>query len=383
MTAFTADDKRFMKKALEMAERGRGRTVPNPMVGAVIVKDGVILSKGYHHKAGKDHAEIDAIKNSPAPVRGSTIYVTLEPCTVSGKTPPCADELIRRGFSRVVIAAVDPNPEVMGAGIRKLEAAGIEVDQGLYEDKAKKQNEVFFKNMITGMPFVCAKIASSIDGKLAAPTSDSKWITGTISRKKVQDLRWEYGCILTGINTVLADDPALFPRQKLDGDLKENIDSFLERDGSGRFARVILDKKLRIPRDSSIARTADRIRTIIFTGSTRKKTSFDDHINLEYKSSGSWKLREILKLLYDKYDINSVMVESGPTMLTSFLNEGLIDKFLFFIAPRIIGGRDAYTMFNDTGVKMIKDSIGISFDSFGSSGDDILITAYPSREKGI
>jgi diaminohydroxyphosphoribosylaminopyrimidine deaminase/5-amino-6-(5-phosphoribosylamino)uracil reductase len=383
VAVFTASDKRFMKKALELAEKGRGHTMPNPMVGAVIVMDGIILSEGYHRKAGEDHAEIDAIKNSPEPVKGSTIYVTLEPCTVSGRTPPCTDELIRRGFSKVVIGAVDPNPKVMGAGIKKLEAAGIEVAQGLYEDEAKKQNEVFFKNMETGMPFVCAKIASSIDGKLAAPTSDSKWITGGLSRKKVQDLRWEYGCVLTGINTVLADDPTLFPKKKLSGSLKENIDSFLGQEESKRFTRVILDSKLRIPPDSSIVKTSDRIRTIIIADSTRKKTSLNDHMVVEYKGSGSWKLREILKHLYNKYGIASVMLEAGPTILTSFLNEGLIDKFMFFVAPRIIGGQDIYNMFKDTGVKKIKDSIGIIFDSFESSGDDILITAYPSKEKGL
>jgi diaminohydroxyphosphoribosylaminopyrimidine deaminase/5-amino-6-(5-phosphoribosylamino)uracil reductase len=382
VTAFTANDKRFMKKALELAERGRGLTMPNPMVGAVITKDGTILSEGYHHKAGEDHAEINAIKNSQAQVKGSTIYITLEPCTVSGRTPPCADELIKKGFKRVVIAAVDPNPQVMGAGVKKLEAAGIKVDQGLYEDKTRKQNEVFFKNMETGMPFVCAKIASSIDGKLAAPTSDSKWITGPISREKVQELRWEYGCVLTGINTVLADDPTLFPKQKLDGSLKENISSFLCRDRSQWFTRVILDSKLRILPDSSIVKTADRIRTVIFACSTGKKTRLGDNINIEYKSSGTWKLKEILKILYDKYGITSIMLEAGPAVLTSFLNEGLIDKFIFFIAPRIIGGQDIYTMFKDTGVKKIKDSIKINFDSFESSGEDMLITAYPPKEKG-
>jgi diaminohydroxyphosphoribosylaminopyrimidine deaminase/5-amino-6-(5-phosphoribosylamino)uracil reductase len=189
--------------------------------------------------------------------------------------------------------------------------------------------------------------------------------------------------VLTGINTVLADDPTLFPKQRLDGSLKENIDSFLDQEGSGRFTRVILDNKLRIPLDSSIVQTADMIKTFIFTGNSIEKPGLNDHINIHYCSSGAWKPREVMKLLYDKYDITSVMLEAGPTILTSFLNKGLIDKFMFFVAPRIIGGQDIYTMFKDTGVKKIKDSIGISFDSFESSGDDILITAYPSKEKGL
>ena len=373
-------DKYFIETAKLISKRG---TCPRLKVGAVIVKDGSIISMGYHHKAGKDHAEIDAIKNSPFPVRDSTLYVTLEPCTVYGRTPPCVDEIIKMGFRKVVVGAADPNPEVNGEGLRKLEDAGVEVISGLYKEEVQKQNEVFFRNMTAGMPFVCAKIASSIDGRLATPTSDSRWITGASSRKKVQGLRWEYGCVLTGINTVLADDPALFPRRKLGGNIGENMDAFLASQESRGYTRVILDSKLRIPPGSVLSRTSDRIRTVVFTGSTGKKTSHNRNLYIEQSSSGKWKPEDILKLLYDKYSITSVMLEAGPRVLTSFLTAGLIDKFMVFIAPRIIGGDSSYTMFKNTGVENIKDSIGLRFDSFESSGNDILITAYPLKKKGL
>lgn len=382
MATFTDIDKRFMKKAIELAEKGRGYTAPNPMVGAVITRNGKVISEGYHKKAGKDHAEIDAIKNSPGPVKGATMYVSLEPCTVSGRTPPCAGELIKNGFKKVVIGAVDPNPEVMGRGIKTLKEAGIEVACGLYEKEVQKQNEVFFKNMKEDLPFVCAKIASSIDGKLAASSSDSKWITGPDSRKKVQELRKEYGCVLTGINTVLADDPTLFPKAVLEDDEEKNISSFLEQEESSRFTRVILDTDLRIPPGSAVAKTADRIRTIIFSGSSGNKMIEDNKsLIIESSNSGKWQPGDILKVLYERHSITSVMLETGPSVLTSFLNEGFIDKFMIFFAPRIIGSESKYDMFGNTGIKKIKDSIRLRFDLLEVSGDDIFITAYPAGGK--
>jgi diaminohydroxyphosphoribosylaminopyrimidine deaminase/5-amino-6-(5-phosphoribosylamino)uracil reductase len=282
-----------------------------------------------------------------------------------------------------VIGAIDPNPKVKGSGIKKLRAAGIEVLQGLYEKKVQTQNEVFFKNMKDEMPFVCAKIAASLDGKLASSTSDSRWITGRSSRKTVQDLRREYGCVLTGINTVLADDPTLFPKEDPDGPMEKNLDSFLAKEGSSKFTRAILDTQIRIPPDSAVSRTAHRIRTIVFSGTGDKKVArASKYLNIEYSDSGVWDPGDILKILYDKYEITSVMLEAGPTVLTSFLNAGLIDKFKVFIAPRIIGGESSYDMFKDTGVKRIKDSLKIKFDSFTASGDDILVTAYSLKERG-
>jgi len=385
MIEFTDRDRELMKKAISLAEKGRGCVSPNPMVGAVVVKDNRIISEGYHKKAGEDHAEIDAIKNSPIDINGSDMYVSLEPCTVTGKTPPCTDELIKRGFRKVVVGAVDPNPKVKGSGIKKLREAGIKVSFGLFEKEIKRQNEVFFKYMQKKIPFVCAKIASSIDGKLATANSDSKWITCLSSRNIVQDLRREYGCILTGINTVLADDPTLFPKKDPEAPQDINLQYF-EEYGNKRFTRVILDSHLRIPVDSEIIRTADRIRTIIFacTQSTnrdtlieKKKLLINNSVSIEYNNSHIWPPEKVLKVLYEKYDINSVILEAGPTILTSFLKAMLIDKFKIFMAPKIIGGDSSFDMFKEIGVSNIKDSIKLEFDSFKRSGDDILISAYP------
>lgn len=385
MTVFTEKDRIFMRQAIGLAGKGRGRTGPNPMVGAVIVRDGKVVSTGYHRKAGADHAEIDAIKNSPVPVKDSTIYVSLEPCSIQGRTPPCTDTLIQNGFKKVIIGSVDPNPEVNGNGIRKLKVAGIEVLSGLFQEEIAVQNEIFFKNMKSRLPFVCAKIASSIDGKLAARTSDSKWITSIQSRKMVQKMRMEYGCILTGINTVLADDPTLFPKTDPGGTIEDNLKSYLAGKHSDYF-RIILDTDLRIPIDSNILKTSSDISTIIFTsdrcteknGTSRKvKKLQDSEISVEFLSGARPDPLKVLKILYDKYGIISVMLEAGPEVLTSFLKELLIDKFIIFMAPKIIGGDSPYNMFSKLENDHIGDSTDLEFSSFKKVGSDLVVTAYP------
>ncbi len=385
MTVFTEKDRIFMRQAIVLAGKGRGRTGPNPMVGAVIVRDGKVVSTGYHRKAGTDHAEIDAIKNSPVPVNGSDIYVSLEPCSIQGRTPPCTDALIQNGFKKVIIGAVDPNPEVNGNGIRKLKVAGIEVLSGLFQEEIAVQNEIFFKNMKSKLPFVCAKIASSIDGKLAARTSDSKWITSIQSREMVQEMRIGYGCVLTGINTVLADDPTLFPKTDPGGTIEDNLKSYLAGKHSDYF-RIILDTDLRIPLDSNILKTSSDISTIIFTSDrcTEKKDTSkkvkklqDSEISVEFLSGARPDPLKVLKILYDKYGIISVMLEAGPEVLTSFLKELLIDKFIIFMAPKIIGGDSPYNMFSKLENDHIGDSTDLEFSSFKKVGSDLVVTAYP------
>jgi len=385
MTVFTEQDKIFMQQAIVLAENGRGRTSPNPMVGAVIVRDGKVISTGYHRKAGTDHAEVDAIKNSSIPVKGSDIYVSLEPCSIQGRTPPCTDALIQNGFKRVIIGAVDPNPAVDGNGIRKLKDAGIEVLSGLFSEEIAVQNEVFFKNMKSKLPFICAKIASSIDGKLATKTSDSKWITSIQSRKVVQEMRIEYGCVLTGINTIMADDPTLFPKTDPGGTIKDNLRSFLAGEHMD-YARIILDADLGIPLDSNIVKTAGDISTIIFTSDkpmgktgTNKKVEKlkGSKVSLEFLPGIRPDSGEVLRILYDKYGIVSVMLEAGPAILTSFLKGQLIDKFTIFMAPKIIGGDSPYNMFSKLENNLISDSTDLEFSSFKKLGSDLMITAYP------
>ena len=387
MAAFTEQDKIFMRQAISLAEKGRGRTSPNPMVGAVIVKDGKVVSTGYHRKAGTDHAEIDAIKNSPIPVEGADIYVSLEPCSVHGKTPPCTDALIQNRFKKVIIGAVDPNPKIYGNGIRKLKDAGIEVLSGLFSEEITVQNEVFFKNMNSRLPFVCAKIASSIDGKLATRTSDSKWITSAVSREMVQKMRMEYSCVLTGINTVMADDPTLFPKTDPGGTIKDNLNSFLAGEHTDYF-RIILDTDLRILLDSNIIKTAGDVNTIIFTsGRNKEKTDTSkkvkklkgSKISLEFLSSIRPEPEEVLKILFNKYGIVSVMLEAGPAILTSFLTEKLIDKFIIFLAPKIIGGDSPYNMFSKLENDYIGDSMDLEFSTYKKIGSDLMVTAYPKN----
>jgi diaminohydroxyphosphoribosylaminopyrimidine deaminase/5-amino-6-(5-phosphoribosylamino)uracil reductase len=384
---FTEEDKKYMELAIKLAENGRGRTNPNPMVGTVITKNGRIISSGYHKQAGLPHAEIEAINNSSGPLENSTMYVTLEPCTFHGKTPPCVNEIVKYKFKEIIIGCIDPNPKVNGRGIRLIKKAGIKTRIGLLKEKIKLQNEVFFKHIKTEMPFVCCKIASSIDGKTAARTSDSRWITSEKSRMQVQHLRDEYGCTLTGINTVLADDPYLFPRKTLEDSLSLKKDH-----NSQKFYRVVLDSSLRINLDSNIMKTSDTAKTIIFTTKKQLKTAHDKITKL-YKNKidvlgvdreagkiSGLDILKVLRILYKKYYITSLLLECGPTLVTSFLKRDLIDKFIFYIAPKIIGGDSNYNMFRGLGIDRVTDCINLKCENIRRNGGDIVITAYPLKE---
>ncbi len=366
-----------MRLALRLARKGRGHTRPNPMVGAVIVKDGHIVSTGYHKKAGLGHAEIEAIKAAGRSLDGARMYVTLEPCNIYGRTPPCADQLIKHRFSEIFIGSRDPNPAVWGKGIEKLKKAKIKVKEGLLEQEVYRLNEEFFKNMRTGLPFVTSKIAASLDGKVAAATGDSRWITCPHSRKLVHRLRKEAGCILTGMGTVAADNPYLFPRQKLDSREPEK--------GSVKsFWRVIFDYRLALGLDSNIARTLGKVCTIIFTGSANKRKIETLKIrgaHIEHIASSGRKIniKEALTILYKNYGITSLLLEAGPGLNTSFLNEGAIDKLLIFFAPIILGST-GLSMFSDMGIETISQSRLLDFDNIKRSGRDFLLTAYPGKD---
>ena len=380
---FTKEDRKYMEIAIKLAERGKGGTNPNPMVGAIIVKDGKIISSGYHRQAGLNHAEIEAINNASQSLESSTMYTTLEPCTSQGKTPPCVNEIVKHKLKEIIIGCIDPNPKVNGRGIEFLKKAEIKVKSGLLKNKIEQQNEVFFKQIKTGIPFICCKIASSIDGKLAAKSSDSRWITSERSRMQVQDLRKEYGCILTGINTVLNDNPYLFPRK--------NIKYSYKNYGSQKFYRVILDSNLRINLDSNIVKTSNLVKTIVFiedknkskfTGKIKKlkENNIDVlPVNKDIVEPAGLDILKILKILYKKYEITSILLECGPALITSFLKRNLIDKFIFYFAPKIIGGDSDYNMFTDLGINKIKDSINLRFENIKRIGSDIVITAYPLK----
>ncbi|MCG9479166.1 MAG: bifunctional diaminohydroxyphosphoribosylaminopyrimidine deaminase/5-amino-6-(5-phosphoribosylamino)uracil reductase RibD [Actinomycetia bacterium] len=374
---FTDEDKKFMNMALKLAEKGRGKTRPNPMVGTVIVKEGKRAATGYHQKAGGPHAEIEAISSAKMSLRGARMYVTLEPCTIYGRTPPCADEIIKQGFSEVIVASLDPNPKVYGQGIKKLKAAGIKVRSGLFKDRAAVQNEEFFKNMRTGMPLVTLKAAVSLDGKLAASSGDSKWITSQPSRLMVQRLRKETGCVLTGIGTVEADNPFLFPRESLDSPVaaKHMVKN---------FSRVVLDPDLRIRPESNLAQTAQQVETIIVTASGDKEKADclrRQGLTITMMEPGSkrFNLKDVLGTLYSKHGITSILIEAGPGIGTAFLKEGQIDKFFVFVAP-IILGQNRYSMFSDLGLEKVCQSYKLEFKRIKKIGEDLLITAYPRKK---
>jgi len=393
-----------MNKALALAEKGRGTTRPNPMVGAVIVKNDKIIAQGYHRMAGGPHAEINAINSIKSIPEGSIMYVTLEPCSFYGKTPPCTEAIIKNSISEVTAACVDPNPKVSGRGLEILKNAGVKVRVGLLKEKAEKQNEVFFKSIKRKTPFVCLKTASSLDGKTALKNGLSKWLTGPDSRQTVSSLRFEYGCVMTGINTVLRDDPFLYPHKRGAEDLLDVKNSIIYKKVKTtalkentheapyrffQFKRVILDSFLRIDENCNIVNTSENIKTIIFTSRNTLESQKEKIFKLKEKgieligvpfkdgNEGKLDLSEILKILYNYFDITSVLLESGPSLTASFLIDGLIDKFLIFYSPKIIGSDSGFGIFGDLSILRMDKIKNLRFEKITGSGSDILLEAYP------
>lgn len=359
-------DQKYMQRALELASKGLGKTSPNPVVGAVIVKDDEIVGEGYHQKAGSNHAEINALNIAKEKAKGAKMYVTLEPCSHYGKTPPCADAIINAGMKEVIVATLDPNPQVKGLGIKKLQEAGIITRVGIMEKEALRQNEVFFKYITTKMPFVCMKYAMTLDGKIATYTGDSKWISNENSRHYVHNLRNNYDAILVGIGTVLADNPRLNTRLDLP-DKKDPI-------------RVIIDGNLEIPTNSNIIHSCPEQRTIIFTNENydREKADILRKAGAEIVGINSnpdnLDLRIILKEL-GEIGITSILVEGGAKINASFIENKLADKILCFIAPKIVGGV-APSPITGQGVKLMQDAHELGQVEIKLIDNDILITTY-------
>lgn len=359
---------RFMARALELAALGHGRTSPNPLVGAVVVRDGAIIGEGYHMKAGTPHAEIHALKAAGESARGSTLYVTLEPCCHYGRTPPCTEAIIKAGVKRVIVATYDPNPLVSGKGIRSLQEAGIEVQVGILEDEAQRLNEVFFKYIRTGRPFVILKAAMSIDGKIATRTGDSRWITGKEARLNVQRLRVASDAIMVGIGTVLADNPLLTVR--LPGESKKPL-------------RVIMDSSLRLPENSRLVQTARDAPVIVAAvpGKYRK----EKRMLLEDKgvevfdvpgADGMVNIEGVLEEL-GRREVTALLLEGGGTLNASALQAGMVDKFVFFLAPLIVGGRDAPGAFGGIGCETLDGALRLADLRIEKVGADLMVTGYP------
>lgn len=359
-------DTDYMQLALDLAASAKGNTNPNPVVGAVLVKNGVIVGTGLHRKAGEPHAEVHAFNMAGHHAEGATLYVTLEPCSHYGKTPPCANLVKESKVSRVVVATMDPNPSVAGRGIQIIRDAGIEVEVGLLEKEARKLNERFIHNMLTNRPFVTSKFAMTLDGKIATHTGHSKWITSDEARLKVHELRNEVDGILVGIGTVLADNPALTTR--------------LPNQQGKNPTRIILDSELKIPltaqvTDTSVAPTivvcgknADpaKITQLKVKGIQIVQVSNQDGLNLEVM------LDELYKL-----GITDLLVEGGAEINASFLKAKLINKFLVYIAPKLIGGRNSKSPITGPDVDTMDEALDLEFEKIEQIGVDLLVTAYP------
>lgn len=361
------EDAAYMQRALLLAENGSGSTSPNPLVGAIIVKEGRIIGEGWHQRAGEPHAEVNAINNATESVEGSTIYVNLEPCSHYGRTPPCASLLAKRKFKRVVIAMEDPNPLVAGKGIKLLRDSGIQVDIGLHRLEALKLNDIFIKYITRKSPFVLLKAAMTLDGKTATRTGDSKWISGEESRSYVHRLRNRYTAILVGVNTVMKDDPELTTR--LEGIQGRNP------------LRIIIDSRGSIPVNARVLKETDNKRTIVGTTEAmpecRKKLLEAQGVEVitAGKSNGRVDLIQLLKELGNR-GIDSVLVEGGGTVAASFLEAGLVDKVAFFIAPVIIGGKTASTPVMGEGAERIRDGVKLKYKDIKTFGDDVLVEGY-------
>lgn len=354
-------DEFFMKRALSLARRGEKWVSPNPMVGAVIVKNQRIIAEGYHRFFGGAHAEIDAINNSSEEIKGSTMYVTLEPCVHYGKTPPCVNRIIEANPARIVIGSLDPNPRVCGKGLEILNRHGIETTVGVMEAKCMELNERFFKYIKTGVPFVTLKFAQTIDGRIATHSGHSQWISSFASRKLAHRLRSSHDAVLVGIGTLLKDDPELTVR--------------LTR---GRNpVRVIIDSRLSAPTDAKAFKNQKDAKTFIATTheAANERGAFYKNAGIELLSidrdhNNLIDLKKLLNVL-GKKGISSVLIEGGATIITSVLKEKLADRIFIFIAPKISGkGIEAV---QNLGIVNMDDALKLSYRRIMKSGGDIVI----------
>ena len=357
----------YMDLALSNARAMKGQTDPNPLVGSVIVNDNRIVGVGTHLKAGEPHAEIHALQMSGDLAKGGTIYVTLEPCSHHGRTGPCAEAIVSAGLKRVVIATLDPNPQVSGNGVKILEDAGIEVITGVCEKESQEMNEVFNKYIIEKIPFITLKSGITLDGKVATHTFNSKWITSEEARQDVHHLRNENMAILVGINTAMKDDPALTTRIP-----------------NGRNPiRIVLDSTLKIPLDYQLV-TDKQAETWIFTSKNydREKKTKLEALGIEIfvtSSETSVDPNEVVQILGEK-GIASLIIEGGGNVNASFLENKLIDKVVLYFAPKIVGGRDAPTFLEGTGFELMKDAVELTNTDFIRIGKDFKFIGYPSYE---
>ncbi|HET7579438.1 MAG TPA: bifunctional diaminohydroxyphosphoribosylaminopyrimidine deaminase/5-amino-6-(5-phosphoribosylamino)uracil reductase RibD [Bacillales bacterium] len=362
------DHQDYMELALQLAASGKGQTSPNPAVGAAVVKEGRIIGLGAHLKAGEPHAEVHALRMAGEKATGATVYVTLEPCSHFGKTPPCADLLIEQGVSRVFVATTDPNPEVSGRGIAKLREAGIEVEVGLLKSQADAINEMFFHYISTKTPFVTLKSAISLDGKIATASGESQWITGEEARNDAHQYRDQHDAILVGINTVLADNPSLTTR--LSGGGKNPI-------------RIILDRQLRTPLDANVVKDEKADTWIVTTQSAaeQKGSQYQQPgVKILAMPDETIEINSLLEQLGHE-GITSLLVEGGATVNDAFLRAGAVQQVITYIAPKLIGGQTAPTSFTGMGIEKLADALTLEIVSTEKIGEDLKLVSKPRKSR--
>ncbi|MFH0702132.1 MAG: bifunctional diaminohydroxyphosphoribosylaminopyrimidine deaminase/5-amino-6-(5-phosphoribosylamino)uracil reductase RibD [bacterium] len=359
-------DEIYIKECIELAKLGQGKVSPNPLVGAVVLSENnEIAGKGYHEKYGEAHAEINALNQAGERAKNGTLYVNLEPCSHFGKTPPCADRIIKSGIKKLVVGMIDPNPLVSGLGLKKIRESGIEVKEGVLEKECKKLNEIFIKYIIEQQPFIAIKTATTIDGKIATKIKSSKWITSEAARAEVQSLRNKYDAILTGSGTIISDNPGL---------ICKNQKSYRNP------IRVIIDSQLRTPPNSKVYEN-NNTRVIVASSvdiSSNKTKIYPE--NVEIIKCPLTKDKKInLNYLIDKlyqYKIASILIEAGGKLNGAFIKNNLVDKFYFFIAPKILGDNEAYSMIEGFNIKDIKESLNLKFEEVKRFSPDIMIEGY-------
>ncbi len=356
-------DAGYMRRALRLARRALGGTSPNPLVGAVIVRGRRIVGEGFHRRAGLPHAEVEALRRAGAAARGATLYVTLEPCNHTGRTPPCCDAILAAGISRVVAAVADPNPRTNGRGIKRLRRAGIRLTVGVLEAEARELNAPFFKSMRTGLPWVVAKIAQSLDGKIATSTGASQWITSPAARRLGHQWRARMDAVLVGVNTVLKDDPLLTVRAA--------------RRRAGRPLKVIVDSRLRTPPTARCLSSASPAPTLIATtaGSKTRRAALArrgaEMVRLP-PQRGRVPLRRLFRLLAER-GVQSVLIEGGGEVLASAVEERLVDGVVWCIAPILIGGRAAPTSLGGQGIRRLSDAARVEAVTLRRLGTDLCL----------
>ena len=366
---FMQKKEEYMRRALELARKGEGHTSPTPMVGCVVVKDGRIISEGYHEKYGEFHAERNALTRCTEDTAGADLYVTLEPCCHQGKTPPCTDIIIEKKIARVFVGSMDSNPLVAGKGVQILRDHGIYVETGILDAECRKLNEVFYHYIATKTPFVVMKYAMTLDGKIACATGDSKWVTGEIARTQVHRMRGRYRGIMVGIGTVLADDPMLNCR------VEGGVDP----------VRIICDSNLHIPTESQIVKTASDIETIVACSQEALESERKQEKIRRLKEAGiqiigtegahGVNLVELMKKLGGQ-NIDSILLEGGGTLNASALEDGIVNKVYAYIAGKLIGGMDARSPVEGMGIDRMADAITLQNVEIEKLGDDFCIVGY-------